>query len=195
MVVMEPFTSQLDLQGGLVRQAARVIKRHLSDMRHMYVDAGAVERIMKEEGDRLIYEIHVADVPEEEGQLPYCTTIIYPGRVGDEFHMTKGHFHVKRNRAEIYLGLAGEGYLLLQTDDGTVASVPMRRGTVGYVPPFWAHRTVSTGDEPFIFFATYPGDAGHDYGTIERTGFAKLVVARNGQAVLADNLRYKWAQS
>ena len=191
MVVMEPFTSQIDLRVGLVRPAAQVIKRHLSDMPKMYADAGAVERILKEEGDRLIYEVHVADVPEEEGQLLYCTTIIYPGRVGDEFHMTKGHFHVKRDRAEIYLGLTGEGYLLLQTDDGALKSIPLRPGTVAYVPPFWAHRTVNTDHEPFTFFATYPGDAGHDYGTIERTGFVKLMVARNGQAVLTDNLKYK----
>jgi glucose-6-phosphate isomerase len=101
--------------------------------------------------------------------------------------LTKGHFHEKRDRAEVYLGLAGEGYLVLQADDGTVRGVPMQPGTVAYVPPMWAHRTVNTGDEPFIFFAAWPGDAGHDYGTIEQTGFAKLLVDRDGQATLVDN--------
>ena len=120
----------------------------------------------------------------------YCTTIIYPGRVGDEFHMTKGHYHDKRDRAEVYLGLAGEGYLLLQADDGTVRSVPMQAGTVAYVPSFWAHRTANTGNEPFIFYAASAGDAGHDYGTIEQAGLAKLLVARDGRPALVDNPKY-----
>jgi glucose-6-phosphate isomerase len=52
----------------------------------------------------------------------------------------------------------------------------MEHGTVAYVPPRWAHRTVNTGDEPFVFFAVYPGQAGHDYGAIEETGFTQRVL-------------------
>jgi glucose-6-phosphate isomerase len=52
----------------------------------------------------------------------------------------------------------------------------MGPGTVAYVPPNWAHRTVNTGEEPFVFFAVYPGQAGHDYGTIEKTGFPQRVL-------------------
>lgn len=191
MELMKPFTSQLDLRAGILQPVGQVIRRHLRDMRQMYIDADALRRIFAEEGDRLIYEVYVADVPEVEGHLPYCVTIIYPGQVGEEFHMTKGHFHVNRDRAEVYVGLVGEGYLLLQTDDGTVQSVRLSPGTVAYVPPFWAHRTVNTGDAPVIFFAAWPGDAGHDYGTIEQRGFAKILVARDGQVVLADNPYYE----
>jgi glucose-6-phosphate isomerase len=61
------------------------------------------------------------------------------------------------------------------TEDDESAAVPMERGTLAYVPPYWAHRTVNAGDEPFVFFAVYPGQAGHDYGTIETTGFAQRV--------------------
>jgi glucose-6-phosphate isomerase len=56
----------------------------------------------------------------------------------------------------------------------------MEPGTVAYVPPRWAHRTVNTGDETFVFFAVYHGDAGHDYGTIETEGFPQRVLARDG---------------
>jgi glucose-6-phosphate isomerase len=160
-------------------------------MRGMYADDDAMARIFNNEGNRLIYEVYPVDLPEEEGQVLYSTTIIYPGRIGEEYHMTKGHFHEKRNRAEVYLGLAGEGYLLLQTADGTVNSVLMQPGTVAYVPPYWAHRTVNTGDKPFVFFAAWPGDSGHDYGTIEKAGFAQILVSRNGQVVLVDNPKYK----
>jgi glucose-6-phosphate isomerase len=194
MKLMEPFKTMLDMQTGTLKPVGQIIRRHLSDMRRMYADREVANRILKQEGDRLIYEVYASDLPEEEGQLLYCTTIIYPGRVGQEFHMTKGHFHEKRARAEVYLALAGEGYLVLQADDGTVRGMLMQPATVAYVPPMWAHRTVNTGDESFIFFAAWPGDAGHDYGTIEQSGFAKLVVARDGQVTLVNNPKYNKAQ-
>jgi len=69
--------------------------------------------------------------------------------------------------------------------------VPMQAGTIAYVPPYWAHRTVNTGNQPFIFFAAWPGDSGHDYGTIEDRGFAKIVVERGGRPALVDNPKFK----
>lgn len=192
MTRMQPFKTDLGLTTGIIEQVAdkRIIRR-LSHMQGMYADLEATNRILREEGDRLIYEVYPVDLPEEEGQVLHSTTVIYPGRIGDEYHMTKGHFHVKRDRAEIYLGLAGEGYLLLMADQGEVVSVPMKAGTIAYVPPCWAHRTVNTGNQPFIFFAAWPGDSGHDYGTIEDLGFAKLLVERGGQPTLVDNPKFK----
>jgi glucose-6-phosphate isomerase len=190
MNLMQPFKSELGLATGVITPVSHVIRRSLSDMRGMYADDEAAARIFAQEGDRLIYEVYPVDLPEDEGHILHSTTIIYPGRVGDEYHMTKGHFHVKRDRAEIYLGLAGHGYLLLQTDAGEVSSVPMQPGTIAYVPPYWAHRTVNTGSEPFVFFAAWPGDSGHDYGTIEKIGFARIMVERNGQVALVANPKY-----
>jgi glucose-6-phosphate isomerase len=189
--MLEPFGTLLNMQTGTLQPVGRIIRRNLSDMRQMYADAEAASRILEQEGDRLIYEVHAVNLPEDEGMLLYSTTIIHPGRVGDEYHMTKGHFHEKRDRAELYLGLAGEGYLVLQTDRGEVRRVFMQNGTIAYVPPMWAHRTVNVGAGPFSFLAVWPGDAGHDYGTIENAGFAKLLVDRDGQPVLVDNPAYR----
>ena len=180
---IQPFGLQSNFGNGIIAGALRT-QRRLSDMRRLYTDVAAVEQILEREGDRLIYEVYTAELPEDEGQVLYCTTVIQPGRVGEEYHMTKGHYHRKRDRAEVYLGLSGEGVLLLQREDGTVSSVSMQSGTAAYVPPYWAHRTINTGTIPFSFFAAWPGDAGHDYGTIERDGFAKLVVDRGGQPTL-----------
>ncbi|MHB8626060.1 MAG: glucose-6-phosphate isomerase [Aggregatilineales bacterium] len=184
---ISPFALQVDFPTGAISAPRKLTQRRLSDMRKMYFDAQAADHIIQREGDRLIYEVYAAELPEAEGLVLYCTTVIHPGKVGAEFHMTKGHYHQKRDRAEIYLGLAGEGVLLLQREDGTVSSVPMKAGSAAYVPPYWAHRTVNTGTTPFIFFAAWPGDAGHDYGTIERDGFAKILVERDGQATLIAN--------
>jgi glucose-6-phosphate isomerase len=190
MKLMLPFKTELGLTTGVIVPVNQVIRRTLSDMRGMYADDAAYAQILDHEGDRLIYEVYPVDIPEEEGQVLHSTTVLYPGKIGGEFHMTKGHFHVKRNRAEVYLGLSGDGYLLLETDEGEVSSVPMKPGTIAYVPPYWAHRTVNTGPQPFIFFAAWPGDSGHDYGTIEKVGFAKIMVERNGRVALIDNPRW-----
>jgi glucose-6-phosphate isomerase len=184
---MDPFALQDDFPTGMISAPRKITQRRLSDMRTMYADVRAAEQIIHQEGDRLIYEVYAAELPEEEGLVLYCTTVIHPGKVGAEFHMTKGHYHQKRDRAEVYLGLSGEGVLLLQREDGTVSSVPMKAGTAAYVPPYWAHRTVNTGTTTFIFFAAWPGDAGHDYGTIEREGFAKILVDQDGQPTLITN--------
>ncbi|NLX11591.1 MAG: glucose-6-phosphate isomerase [Chloroflexi bacterium] len=191
MNLMQPFSTYLDLESGVITPVDHVIRRHLSDMCHMYADESAAQRILETEGDRLIYEVYPVDLPEEEGQVLHSTTVLHPGRVGSEYHMTKGHFHVKRDRAEIYVGLAGEGCLLMQTGDGRVSSVKMARGIIAYVPPYWAHRTVNTGDVPFAFLAAWPGDSGHDYGTIETRGFAKILVERGGVPVFVDNPKYR----
>lgn len=185
---MEPFASQLDLHSGVLQPAGAVARR-LSGMRTMFADQAAVEAILQREGDRLIYEVYPVELPEEPGQVLHGTTVLYPGRVGDQFHMTKGHFHTRRDRAEVYLGLSGRGALLLQTEGGETRLVPMQAGTVAYVPPYWGHRTANTGEEPFIFFAAWPGDSGHDYAAVERNDFRQILVARDGKAVLTDNPR------
>jgi glucose-6-phosphate isomerase len=107
MQIFEPFVKQLDLQTSILEPVECVLQRRLSDMLNFFVDEGARERIEKEEGDRLIYEVFAVKLPEEEGHLSYGTTIIYPGTVGEEFHFTKGHFHKLRNRAEVYLCISG----------------------------------------------------------------------------------------
>lgn len=184
---MEPFALALDLASGRLDPTTSRIQRRLSDMRGMYAEAKA-EQALLAQGDPLIYEVLQYDVPNEAGQLVVCTTVLYPGRVGDEYFMTKGHYHKRQDRAEVYLGLRGRGKLLMQAD-GQCSELDMGPGTVGYVPPYWAHRSVNTGDEPFIFFAVYPADAGHDYSTIERGGFVRRVIERDGQpAVVASHV-------
>jgi glucose-6-phosphate isomerase len=179
MNVLEPFTLTLEQATGSLTPATSSVKRHLSDMRGMYADAGA-EQALTAANDPLIYEVLQYDVPKDNGQLIACTTVIHPGKVGAEYYMTKGHYHAKRDTGEVYLGLSGRGKLLMEVD-GRFSCLDMVPSVIAYVPPYWAHRTVNTGDEPFVFLAVYPADAGHDYGTIEREGFSRRVIDRNGE--------------
>ncbi len=186
--LISPFALRLDFERGVLHPCNNLIQRHLSDMRGMYLDDAATEEAI-EGRNPLLYEVHQHDVPFETGQLLVVTTVIQPGKVGDEYYMTKGHFHEKEDRAEIYLGLQGQGYLLLETTGGEFEALSVEPGTVTYIPPYWAHRMVNTGQEEFIFFGVYPADAGHNYGDIEERGFAKVLVERNGEPTLIPNPR------
>lgn len=188
-ILRQPFNTHLNLGNGvLVPEGVKVVRR-LSDMKDMYQDQGAVQHLL-EDGDPLIYVVYNVEVPEEAGELQHCTSIVYPGRVGNEFFMTKGHFHSRAGTAEIYLTLRGKGILLMQAQDGYTATLDMFPGSVSYIPPYWAHRSINVGPEPLVFFAVYPGDAGHNYGVIEEKGFAKVVLAQDDGPVVVDNPRY-----
>ncbi len=186
---MKPFETLLNMKSGELNPCKGIIKRRLSDTKGMWLDAQAYSRLLNQE-DKLVYKVYEVDVPQKSGQMPYCTTIIYPGKVGSEYFMTKGHFHLKEDTAEIYFCLQGEGYLLMQTREGQVSSIQMKSGIIAYVPPYQGHRTMNTGDEEFIFLAVYPGDAGHDYKAVEERGFAKVLVEERGSPQLKRNPKY-----
>ena len=182
MQLLQPFVTEVNFDTGVFTPRRSISQRRLSDMALMYADRDESARILEQEGDRLIYDIHKVELPVEEGQIPHCTTRILPGTIGGEFHMTKGHYHARLEQGEVYFGLSGRGILLLQTADGDTSELEMVAGSAAYVPPYWAHRTVNIGGEDFVFFSVWEARAGHDYGTIERDGFRKLVVLRDGRA-------------
>ena len=176
MTYVEPLAHQVRLSDGAIPTAAAVQERRLSDLQGLFADPAAEARLLDQ--NPLVYRVYDAtDLPKTDGHLLFSTTVIEPGRVADEYFMTRGHFHARADRAELYYGLSGRGMLLLQTPEGRFEALPMIAGTAAYVPPYWGHRTVNTGDEPFVFLAAYPADAGYDYGTIARDGFAALVLA------------------
>ena len=182
--LFHPFTIQLDLEQGLMRGATNHVVRRAADMRGYYLDAPALERLIAEKDNPVHYEVFEVPVPEEAGHLMYCISTLQPGRVGEEFFLTKGHYHQIEHTAEIYLCLRGQGFMLMKTADGQYAAQPMSRGSMVYVPPGWAHRSVNTGAEPLVSFCVYPAEAGHNYGDIAREGFPRRVFERNGNCVV-----------
>lgn len=182
---LEPFSTAIDLTSGALDPQRKLTERTLAEMRGMYL-----AELDEARAGELVYRVDEIPVPVSNDNLASSTTVIEPGRVGDEYFMTKGHFHAQPGRAEIYMGISGEGRLVMATEDGRPHVEEMRAGTVSYVPGHWAHRTVNVGPEPFVFFAAYPADAGYDYGTIEREGFPVLVVERDGAPEVVENPRY-----
>jgi len=166
------------------------IRRKLSNMKGIFYDKAAYDAALSK-GDPLVYEFYEMGVPHSSGDVAYGTTITYPGKIGDEYHMTKGHFHTALDTAEVYFCLGGHGLMLMENPEGDVEVQEFRKGQVVYVPCRYAHRGINISvDRPLIAFFACPGHAGHDYGTIATKGFRKLVVERNGKPTLIDNPRW-----
>jgi glucose-6-phosphate isomerase len=165
-------------------------RRHLSQMKGMFADEDAWRLAMEKE-DRLVYEFYELSRPAHPGELLFGTSIVYPGRIGSEYHMTKGHFHTVLDTAEVYYCLSGDGRLLMENPEGDWDVQTLRPGAAVYVPPRYAHRSVNTGDRPLVTFFVFRADAGHDYGTIESKGFRKRIVERNGKVEVVDNENWR----
>jgi glucose-6-phosphate isomerase len=152
------------------------LERRLSELKGQFSDEAAYQRLLQQ-SDPIVYEVYEIRRPERAGELLPGLSVVHPGRVGEEYFMTKGHFHSVRDTAEVYLCLKGLGLLLMETEDGEWAAEELVPGVVVYVPPYWAHRSINVGEsEDFVTLFVYPGHAGHDYGTIKRRLFRKRVL-------------------
>ena len=178
--LVTPFGVDYDLVNGIMKNPQVHTVRHASSMRGHYQDGRALDALIAQ-GDPVHYEVFEMRIPQEAGQLQFCISTTCPGTVGGECFMTKGHYHAVPGTAETYLCLRGEGYMLMKLRTGESAYEKFVPGRMCYVPPFWGHRTVNTGDEPLTSFCVYPGEAGHNYGDIEREGFPLRVFKRSGR--------------
>jgi glucose-6-phosphate isomerase len=186
-----PFAFEIKMPEALPDQYDNHIVRRLSDMRSQYCDEAAYQAMLAEDDTRL-YEVYENKRPAVAGELLHGLSVVHPGKVGNEYFMTKGHFHTVLETAEIYYCLKGEGMMVMETPGGDWAVEALRPGRVLYVPPGWAHRSVNTGPgEDLVTFFVYPGHSGHDYGTIEAQGFRKLVLEIDGTPRVVDNPRWK----
>jgi glucose-6-phosphate isomerase, archaeal len=185
-----PFAFDLPAGKWIPSEYDNYIKRTLSSMHGQYLDQQAYMEALNK-ADSLLYEAYEIKRPEVAGELLQGLSIIHPGKVGDEYFMTKGHYHTVRDTGEVYYCLHGEGVMVMETEEGEWAVEEFRPGRVLYVLPDWAHRSVNTSlTQDLIFFFAYPGNAGHDYGTIEKQGFRKLIMEQNGKPKVIDNPRW-----
>lgn len=187
--IVKPFALDFDLTTGLSK-ARQSTKRPLSKMKGMYADNTAFEAAVQN-NDPLIYEFYELDLPETAGDLLFGTSILYPGKVGNEYYMTKGHFHTILETGEVYYCLSGNGAMLMENPEGDWDIQYFTPGQAVYVPPRYAHRSINLGNDPLVTFFTFRADAGHDYGTIETKGYRKLVVEKDGKPAIIDNPKWK----
>lgn len=159
------------------------ITRRLGDITDIFSDKAALAALPVSEK---VYDV-ASYLPVAEGTeagLFFGITYLYPGKVGREYFMTKGHFHRLRNRAEFYHCLEGEGMLILMDEQRNTRAEKMYPGSLHYIPGHTAHRTANTGSGMLVFSAFWPSDAGHDYEVISEQGFSRILVEEDGRPVL-----------
>ena len=136
--------------------------------------------------EEIIYKVQVYFPVNQgkEGGLFFGNSTIMPGKVENEFYMTRGHFHAKLDTAEYYWCIKGKGALILMNEQGKIWLEEMTPGSVHYIPGKIAHRVANTGDIPLTFNACWPSDAGHDYERIAQNGFGARLMDVDGTPTL-----------
>ncbi|MEV0374679.1 glucose-6-phosphate isomerase family protein [Streptomyces sp. NPDC050636] len=156
-------------------------EKFLPDLKGLYRDSEAFEALLADDDGKPVYWVESSQSEDGPGGLITGVSVLEPGKVGDEYFMTRGHLHAQADRSELYVGLAGHGVMLLETLDGQSNAIEIKPGEAVYVPGHWVHRSVNVGTERLVTLFCYASDAGQDYQIIERAGGMKeLVVEEAG---------------
>jgi glucose-6-phosphate isomerase, archaeal len=178
----------IDGQTGLVSPETGRYTKRLHELRSIFQDTDAFDAAVAENGDPVVYD--VVEYRKEGSDLFFGTTTMMPGKVGDEFYMTRGHFHQDRSMGEVYYTQSGSGVLLLESRSGETSVVEMKPGVCAFIPPDWAHRSINAGPDKLVFVWVCNQEAGHDYGEILKKGMRKLVLHRDGRTDIVPNPSY-----
>lgn len=151
-------------------------ERRRGDLDGLYRDAQAFATFAGESRDELAYWVDESRVGNGEGALIIGLSVLLPGTVGDEYAMTRGHLHVKSDRAELYYCVGGRGVMLMDNLHGETRAIEITPGRGVHVPGEWVHRTVNVGNVPFSTVFCYGTDAGQDYEIIRKAGGMRELV-------------------
>jgi glucose-6-phosphate isomerase len=155
--------------------------RKIGDLAGVFGDEEAIAQM---DLDMPVYEVEAHESGGEiEGGLYFGVSRIFSGKVGDEYFMTKGHFHAIRERGEYYWGIQGTGVLLLMDEARRAWTESVAPGSLHYIPGRVAHRLINTGPSTLAVGACWPSDAGHDYEAIKREGFPLRFVEKDGKPI------------
>lgn len=176
----EPRRFDVDVAAGLMLGSGSRYQKRLQELQGLYADADAFAVANASRGEEVVYEVTDHRPSNASGDLITGVTRMSPGKIGDEFFLTRGHVHAVVDRPELYYGLKGRGLMLMESPDGETRIVEIGPNTACYVAPHWIHRSVNVGDEDFVMLFCYPADSGQDYGIIERSGGMRLRIVDDG---------------
>jgi glucose-6-phosphate isomerase len=181
--------SRIDFTAGSI-DGCPVTHRRLSQMKESFADAESCGALLLS-GDPVLYTVSTCEFAQGSGQLHCGLGVIRPGLVGEEYFMTRGHMHARREAPELYVGIRGRGIMLMQREDGSGSSTAELAGEcLVYVPGNTAHRTINTGEEPLVYLGIYAADAGHDYESVRIRNFSDVVIRRGGRPAVVARSAY-----
>lgn len=184
----EPIRLEPDLALGLLAGSTDRYEKRLTELAGLYRDDAAFRAALEADNGDPVYWVEASTPDTDSGALTIGISVLQPGRIGDEFAMTRGHIHAQHSAAELYYGLSGRGVMLMDTIDGRSRAIEINPGVAVHVPGHWVHRSVNVGDEPFTTLFCYPSDAGQDYSVIrDAGGMSKLVVVDGNGWALRNN--------
>lgn len=175
----DPVKLVIDAGGGhLVGSNGRYEKR-LPDLHDIYQDSAAYAAALAGDRGEPVYWVENCHI-DGSGELITGISVLEPGRIGDEFYMTRGHLHRQADRAELYLAVSGRGVLLMETLDGQSRAIEICAGEAVQIPGHWVHRSVNVGPHRFATVFCFAADAGQDYEVIAEAGGMKNLVVTDG---------------
>ena len=180
MDYQEPRCFKVDQMTGDLHGSETSYQKKLGDLGGIYRDVAAFERSVTDQVDRVVYEVRDYRATEARDDLIFGVTRMVPGKIGQEYFMTRGHIHARARRPEIYYGQQGLGVMLMESPEGETRTVEIAAQTVCYVPPFWIHRSVNVGDGDLVMTFAYPADSGQDYGIIARSNGMRSLIVDDG---------------
>ncbi len=158
------------LSGDVVRSA-----RTVGDLLEYWGDREAAEAM----ASTPLYETetYFSKPDGTEGAILWGSTRLFPGTVGREYFMTRGHWHLKPTHGELIVVVSGTGFVALMDRDRKATTVELQPGTTYHIDGTLAHRTINTGDEPLVFWCAWAADCGHEYESIAREGFSERFIS------------------
>lgn len=192
-MIETPTSHVIARSSGALSRAPGSYEKRLADLDGIYANSDAFRSVAQTDGERVVYRVEDARPEVAEGGLIFGTTYMEPGRIDNEFFVTRGHLHARADRPETYRGESGEGVLLLESPEGETRTLEIAAEVLVYVPPFWVHRSVNTGSDPLVMSFCYPADAGQNYDIIDRANgmAARIVAAPHGGWTLVPNIAYQ----
>ncbi|MCM3694841.1 glucose-6-phosphate isomerase family protein [Microbacterium oleivorans] len=176
----EPAALTVDPLAGSLTGTAERYEKHLPDLDGLYRDSDAFAAAIRDDDGSPVYWVDSSTPESGRGALTIGLSVLRPGRIGDEFAMTRGHLHAHAEFAELYYGVSGSGVMLLESVDGEARAIPISPGVAVHVPGGWVHRSVNVGDDLLVTVFAYATEAGQDYGIIERAGGMKQLIVADG---------------
>ena len=192
MYIIDPILANFKNITGSFPQATGHYSKKFNELEDMYENKLEFQKMLPKWKNRVVYEVWEHRSSENKGDLVFGTSVMKPGRVGDEFFLTRGHQHQKSYCAETYFCLSGKGVILMESPDGDIKALKLEKNQLVYVPPLWLHRSVNIGDSELVTLFTYNSDAGQNYEILKKSGgMRKRVVQKdNNSWTLVANTRF-----
>ena len=123
-------------------------------------------------------------------------TVLAPGKIGEEYVKTHGHYHLGEG-VEQYRLLAGQGLLLLQKPSFNFTSVEAARlihlplGQLVSIPEGWGHTLINIGNSQLVTENYEPPTIEQLYSAYEKNhGAAFYVLEHDGKEKIEPNPHY-----